>query len=440
MSKACSHKLCILFLSSFFLTVLFFFAVSHIFVKSFKDPRWRIFDYNSRQASVSDIYNVAEIPAIKSVTFAGERTLRFEFTPKIETSSWTIRSESDGSVVHEGCYPDIPFPDEPCSDTFVFIPAGVDLARDITVRISFYPKERYAEAGLSWPDNYYSPASSVPFSLKEPRSLDEWAGLPDDDPDVVEARRILGNTIELSAPPLDRSAQIFAFVMNSIRDSGGTPTDEVQDASPLETYRLLSTGAGKGWCENRALVYYLFANAVGIKTRLVDLAGKFGPLKLTGHYFCESWDPGLCRWFLVDPMSGVAQVRKADGRLLNSVEIKHLFDLDAFDGCSVLAFDSESGGLVEKDISAYYRGNKGYFTGDVVLAFKSGYPRNKTYSKLKHFFRYPTLLYAPFSLPGLYAVRQWCLVGLIVSGAVFAVTGIIVFVTRLKPVKRIRGK
>ena len=57
----------------------------------------------------------------------------------------------------------------------------------------------------------------------------------------------------------------------------------------MKTYEMMHTGKGRGFCENNALVYYLFANAAGIPTRLVDMAGKFGPLKLTGHYVCESW-------------------------------------------------------------------------------------------------------------------------------------------------------
>ena len=75
-------------------------------------------------------------------------------------------------------------------------------------------------------------------------------------------------------------------------------SDRVQASSPLETYKLFTAGKGKGFCENKALVYYLFANAAGVKTRLVDVAGRFGPLKLTGHYFCESWLPETNAWAL----------------------------------------------------------------------------------------------------------------------------------------------
>ncbi|MCD6307613.1 MAG: hypothetical protein J7M24_01310, partial [Candidatus Latescibacteria bacterium] len=156
----------------------------------------------------------------------------------------------------------------------------------------------------------------------------------------------------------------------------------------------------------------LFANAAEVKTRLVDIAGKFGPLKLTGHYFCESWDQESHKWYLVDPMSGVGWVRTAGGRLLNTLEIKRLFDVDEMGRCRTLSYDRGTRSLAERDIERYYAGNRGYFTGEIVLAYKFGYPKNASYSKLVHFVKYPTLLYAPFALPNLYAVKRICIAGL----------------------------
>ncbi|MBT4484508.1 MAG: hypothetical protein HOC71_12620, partial [Candidatus Latescibacteria bacterium] len=39
------------------LAVLFFTCSAVIFVKSYSDPRWRVFDFNSRQATGGEIYN-----------------------------------------------------------------------------------------------------------------------------------------------------------------------------------------------------------------------------------------------------------------------------------------------------------------------------------------------------------------------------------------------
>ena len=59
-TRTCLFRLFILFAV---LAVLFFAGTAVIFVKSYCDPRWRVFDFNSRQATKGEIYNVAEIPA-----------------------------------------------------------------------------------------------------------------------------------------------------------------------------------------------------------------------------------------------------------------------------------------------------------------------------------------------------------------------------------------
>ncbi|MDP2983529.1 MAG: transglutaminase-like domain-containing protein [Candidatus Latescibacter sp.] len=395
---------------------MFLFAASlAIFVKSFQDPRWRVFDYNSRQTVEDEIYNVSEIPAIKAVKLIGNRTLRFEFTPAINTTLWKILDAADKKVISQGPYPDITFSDKPSDITYLFVPEGVTLLKGMALTLSYYPKEGYRKGGLSWPDNYWKPYSSIPFSLKRHFSLNEWAGLPDNDPDLIEAKIILGNAVDANAPTREKVEHVFRFVMNGIKNSGGMPTDEVLNSSPMKTYRMLSGGTGKGFCENRALVYYLFANAAGIKTRLVDIAGKFGPLKLTGHYFCESWIPEQASWCFVDPMSSAAYIQNAKGKLLNTLEIKKLFDLDAFAGCSTETYISSVDSLSLNPIDAFYHANKGYFTGEIVMAYQFGYPRNKTFSRVEHFLRYPTLLYAPFALPRLYLVKNAVLAGCAVS-------------------------
>lgn len=416
-------------------SVVFLIVLAVMFLKSGEDPRWRIFDYNSRQATVSEIYAVSEIPSVRSVQLTGKRRLRFLFNTDFKPQAWKVTTKADGAVVSEGVHPELPFPDEPYSDTFIFTPVGAQSPVPIEITVSFYPQEKYAEAGLSWPDNYYTPSSTVPFSLKPSWSIDDWAGIAVDDPDIREARRIIEPEIDLNAPQDIRSGQVFRFVMNAIKNSGGTPTDAVQNASPLETYRLLSSGEGKGFCENRALVYYLFANAAGIKTRLIDVAGKFGPLKLTGHYFCESWDESQMRWFLADPMSGVTRIKNTSGLLMSTLDIKHLFDTDMIGQCSAMYFNAQSGDLEERGIEQYDRGNRGYLKGDIVIAYRFGYPKNRSYPALRNFVSRPTLLYSPLELPRLYCIKVFCMYGLAVLLIVSIVLGIVSAVVTNKGVR-----
>ena len=378
------------------------------------DPRFRVVDFNSRQATEGEIYDAAEVPVIAKVREAGPRRLRLEFKPAIRAGSWEVRDAVDGRLVSEGRYPEIPFPNEPGDLAVVLIPRGVRLLKEIRLVISFYPKEAYGAKGLSWPDNYWLKSSSVPVGTKTPHGVDEWAGLADDDPELGQARRLLPADFVIESPALDRAERVLRFVADKLKDSGGTPSDAVQAASPLETYRLLESGRGKGFCENRALVYYLFANAAGVKTRLVDMAGKLGPLKLTGHYFCESWIPEEGRWIFVDPQSGIASVRDPEGRLLHAVGVKKAFDAGAFGGCTLRMFDPAAGAVVTAAAGIAAEALRDYFSGRPVLAFKFGYGRNRGYSRLRNFARYPTLLYADFALPRLYLFKPLAAAGFVV--------------------------
>jgi hypothetical protein len=364
------------------------------------DPRWRVFDFHSRQATESEIYSVAEIPAVKKVEEAGGRRLRFTFHPPFDKTRWKILNAEDGATVHEGPAAEISFPDAPFRGRYRLAPEDALSLKDILFEIDFYPKEKYREKNLSWGDNYWLVNSSIPLTPRKPHSPEEWAGLAADDPELEKTRKILGDSFDPGSPALEKAERVFLFVMNAIKDSGGTPDDRLQSASPLETYEALC-GSGRGFCENRALVYYLFANAAGVKTRLIDLAGKFGPLKLTGHYFCESFIPEAGGWIYVDPQFGAARAAHRSGRLLHTLDLKRLFDLGSESEVSYLVYDAGTQSLVPRPAAEPSE----YLTGDLVIAYKFGYGNAKSFSKLRNFLRYPTLLYSTFPVPSLIKVR-----------------------------------
>jgi hypothetical protein len=378
------------------------------------DPRWRVFDFHSRQAAESEIYSVAEVPAVKKVRLVSARRLRFEFHAPFDRTAWKVIDEKGGSSLSQGGRPEIPFPDTPYRGKYRLIAEGASMLKDVLMEIDFYPKENYQQKNLSWRDNYWLVSSSIPFTTRRLYRIAEWVGLGDKDPELEMARQILGDRIRMDAPAVKKAEQVFLFVMDAIKNSGGTPDDRLQAASPLETYERL-IGQGKGFCENRALVYYLFANAAGVPTRLIDLAGKFGPLKLTGHYFCESFLPEIGAWIYVDPQFGAARAVLGQDRLLNTLDLKKLSDLNALSEVTFFLYDTASGAL-----TAQPAGDPSpYLTGDLVIAYKFGYGRTKSFSKLKNFMRYPTLLYATFPVPGFFRVRQ-ILTGLFVVSAALA--------------------
>lgn len=384
------------------------------------DPRWRVYDFHSRQATEGEIYDVAEVPALRKVREIGPRRLRVEFARPVGAAAWRTEDEKTGDVLASGPHPEIPFPGEPGDLAVRLVPEGVRLPKEIRLAINFYPRERYRAAGLSWGDNYWLRETSIPVTTRRPRAVAEWVGLRPGDPDLREAARLIEGRFDPAAPALVRAEQVFLFAMDKLAASGGTPTDAVQAATPLETCRLMFSGEGRGFCENRALVYYILANAAGVPTRLVDVAGKAGVLKLTGHYFCESWIPEEAGWMYVDPQSSIARLRDPAGRLLTSLDLKRAFERGAFGAVDVRSYDAAAKTLVDLKGADLPAGLGDYLTGYPVLAFKFGYGNTGSFSRLKNFVFQPTLLYADFPLPSLDRARTAAL-GLAAGGLVLTV-------------------
>lgn len=92
-------------------------------------PAWRVFDFNSRQATEGDIYNVAEIPVISKVKEVSHRRLRFWFTPPIKATSWKVIEKNTGKIMNQGSKPEVQFPDQAYDGTLCFIPEGVSLLK-----------------------------------------------------------------------------------------------------------------------------------------------------------------------------------------------------------------------------------------------------------------------------------------------------------------------
>jgi hypothetical protein len=386
--------------------IIYFFADTYYLrslrtVSNAGDPRWRVFDFHSRQAADDEIYAVDDFPAIKRVRLAGPRRLLFEFHKPFDRADWKVIDTKTGRLMSQGRRPEVSFPDSPYRSVFRFEAEGLPAGREVDLEIDFYPKEKYHERGLSWVDNFWLVHSTVPFSPRRPASADEWAGFGPHDPEIEKAKQVLEGKVAINGSTLERAEQVFLFVVEALKSSGGTPSDEIQAYSPLETYHCL-IGEGRGFCENRALVYYLFANAAGIKTRLVDLAGKFGPLKLTGHYFCESFIPETGAWMYVDPQSGIARATLGQNRPLSTLELKRLSDAGAVSEIVLHAVDAHSGTVVSKPAEK----PMGYLVGDIVIAYKFGYGKDKSFSKIKNFIRYPTLLYSTFPVPPNFLIRK----------------------------------
>ena len=399
-----------------------------LYLNAYQDPRYRTFDPYSYQATYGDVYNVAEIPIINDVRLVGRRRLEFRFLPEINADGWRIESHRvygneipDGTSVEliEGKYPQVQFPDvqTAISMDYHFIPGNVSLNQPIKIRLNFEPKEKYEKTNLSWPDNYHVPPEhcSVPLGLRKPYSISDWVDMPDTDPDLIEARKIISGKINPTDSTIKKIEDVISFI--SSVTVVGYPSDEMQDASPMKTWELMRDKIGEGgWCENHGLVYYLFANAAGIPTRYLDAGGMIGPLKLAGHGWNESWVTEENRWVYVDPVNYIAHIRnEVTGLHLNTYELTRLANQRIYRNIIEKIWNPGRKEYSEKNAIAY----RNCFYGDTVIAYRFGYPRNPSYSKLKHFLFRPTPVLCDFKIPDYYVIKNIFVHGTWVSFLLF---------------------
>lgn len=130
----------------FFIGLLYIFFDSYYFTSSrtvdnINDPRWRVFDFNSRQAAEEDIYNVKEVPVISKVKLVAPRKLKLGFTPEIKANSWKVVDVKTGEIITQSKEPEIQFPDTILNVEVKFIPEGVKLLKDLRMYFSFFLKK-----------------------------------------------------------------------------------------------------------------------------------------------------------------------------------------------------------------------------------------------------------------------------------------------------------
>ena len=112
-----------------------------------------------------------------------------------------------------------------------------------------------------------------------------------------------------------------------------------------------------------------------------------------------------------------------EGKLLHTLDLKRLVDLEMLEPCRIKYFDPGKNDIIDRDATAFFQDITGYLKGDLVLAYKFGYAKNFSYSRLKNFLFYPTLLYATFPVPRLIYLKQIVYFLIILFGLLGTLTG-----------------
>jgi hypothetical protein len=134
-------------------------------------------------------------------------------------------------------------------------------------------------------------------------------------------------------PTFARMEKLMRYLRIQLKDAGGVPLDDQRWMNPLELFRAMVDGSGKGWCTQNAQIWTFWANRAGIATRFVFGARTEANnhIVYTGHAWAESFIPEQGRWAFVDLAHAQARITDREGLVLNSAELFHLNQHNAFD-------------------------------------------------------------------------------------------------------------
>lgn len=215
------------------------------------------------------------------------------------------------------------------------LPAGT--GPDLTIGVTAIAKEFYRRNGLQFNKDVYLIETTLPIGSFKRLPLSHWvddyryvgaAGL-------AAADRVVREQIGIrdSDDTLTRMDKVVRFIRTQFATAGGVPKDDFRWMNPWRIYGEMTGGTGKGWCTQNAQVYTFFANRAGIPTRFVfGATTQDDAIVYNGHSWAESWVKEQQRWAYVDVQRPLIAVRDRGGRVLNSADILHLCEHNAFDG------------------------------------------------------------------------------------------------------------
>jgi hypothetical protein len=133
--------------------------------------------------------------------------------------------------------------------------------------------------------------------------------------------------------------KLVPYLRNKLTGAVGVPKDDERWMNPYRLYCEMVAGTGKGWCTQHAQVWVFWANRAGIPTRFVFGARtQDDRIVYTGHSWAESYIREQHRWAFVDLSQGELYVTNIENQVLNTAELFHLNQQNAFDSTSVRVY------------------------------------------------------------------------------------------------------
>ncbi|MBP6507624.1 MAG: transglutaminase domain-containing protein [Opitutaceae bacterium] len=323
------------------------------------------------------------------------------------------------------------------------LPAGS--GPDLTFTITSISKDYYQTRGMNFSDMLLV-KTEVPAGKFTRHPVSYWvddyryvgaAGL-------AAADRLVREEIGITDADgsLVRMEKIVRHLRTKLAQAGGVPKNDFRWMDPWRIFQEMSTGTGKGWCTQNAQIFTFLANRAGLPTRFVFGATvEANTIVYNGHSWAECYVREQNRWAYCDPLISLMAVQDKQGTVLNSADLLHHCDHDAFDGLSArifkdwnwphLAVEAAPGAPVTVPFAWVNEMAKVEFTQQSILKYRRppnvedlrniysmlGQSRVFAWTNFRRYLCTPDLAYSKFPTNGVatYRLRQSLFAGLTIT-------------------------
>ena len=282
------------------------------------------------------LYYPSDVPTIRKWKKIDRDQLQVKIAMANKINKWQILTDGTNPQFCDRNDPIFKIvTDEGQTHTYTLIPLPKGAASEIQLTIRFFSKEFYAERGMKHRDVYII-KTNVPCGKFKQYPVDYWI---DDykyvgEDELQKVDQIIHEEIGIrdDEPTFSKMEKLTRYLRIKLKDARGVPKDDFRWMNPWLIYQEMINGTGKGWCTQHGQIWVFFANRAGIQTRLLQGARtQDNQFVYSGHTWAESYIPEQHRWAFVDLSHSHIYISDKKGKVLNTAELFHLNQHDAFD-------------------------------------------------------------------------------------------------------------
>ncbi len=305
-------------------------------------------------ASYATLYQPLDAPSLREWKVVRPDLLRLDLAWNRTPASWQLFTDGKPGQTFPGAEPQLqltgpPFdgstaaPLDDFKHRYRLRPLPEGIGPDLDFSVTALAAEFYRKSGMQWAKDIYLVQTALPVGKFERFPLSHWA----DDYSYMDAatlaaadRAVRGDMgVGDTDDTLTRMGKVVRYLRTKLADAGGVPKDDFRWMNPWAMCQEMIAGTGKGWCTQNAQIYVFLANRAGVPTRFVFGANTQNDVIIyTGHSWAESWVKEQGRWAYVDVTLSILAVQDKQGAVLNSADILHLCEHEAFEGTTARIF------------------------------------------------------------------------------------------------------